>query len=133
MANKKKKEVETPQDPLADVFGLDKSAYKQKTEKEYETYIRSLSVSELDRHANSVGVIPSPRASREILIDRLKKKFVFGRVSLPVKDSEKEEIAMLDPKDEEELKRYFQRRQFYKNPCFWCKFNTNCKIKEQGL
>jgi hypothetical protein len=108
---KKTKTKTEPVDPLIDVFGLDKSRYKQKTEKEYETYIRGLSAFELERHANSLGILPSPRASREVLIERLKRKFSSDRISLPIKNPQENQIASLSPEDEEELRKYFQRKR----------------------
>lgn len=109
MKSENKEQVENL-DPLAGVFNINKSRYKQKTEKEYDDYIRSLTNFELERHANSVGIIPSPRASKNILFERLRKKFSSDLLTFPVKTPEKDEIAKLSEEDEAELDKYFRRK-----------------------
>jgi cytidylate kinase len=88
-----------------------KSAYKQTSEVEYNSYITSLNWHELERHASSVGVIPSVRASKGVLIEKLRKKFIIENANNVQSSISQDtgEKSVLTKDEESILNKFFSR------------------------
>lgn len=88
-----------------------KGKYKQTSEAEYDTYITGLNWSDLERHASSVGVIPSVRASKNVLLEKLRKKFIMENAATAQSNvkTASEEKSVLTKNEEELLNKFFSR------------------------
>ncbi len=94
--------IQTPEDSVYALLGFNQFPYEQKTQPEYEAYLREMNLSDLQRHAIKNGIVPNAIA-RSILVDRcvrefLKKKYQY----VDVKDVNPV-TAMLPKQDEEDI------------------------------
>lgn len=67
-------EIQGKEDSVSSLFKPTGLNYKQETKAEYKSYLESLGLAELQRHAVEHGVIPNA-VSRNVLTDRLLNKF----------------------------------------------------------
>lgn len=58
---------------IDEILGNAKSRYRQQTVEEYQAYLEQLNLSDIQKHAQSVGLIPV--ADRKTLVGRLIKEF----------------------------------------------------------
>lgn len=88
-----------------------KSKYEQTSETEYNNYITGLNWMELERHAASVGVIPSVRASKNILLEKLRKKFIMENAAATQSSTESSsgEKSVLTKNEEKIFNKFFSR------------------------
>lgn len=95
---------------LPDLFKT-KNNYKQTSEAEYDNYIAGLNWSDLERHASSVGVVPSVRASKKVLLEKLRKKFIMENAAMAQSnvDTVSEEKSVLTKNEEDLLSKFFSR------------------------
>lgn len=86
---------------LADILGLTKkSPYETTDQAEYEKYLKSMNLSDLQTHSIKIGIVPN--TDRENLTRRLAKEFkrhnssYLGAIEggMPQMDQEKAEIAL---------------------------------------
>jgi hypothetical protein len=94
--------IQTPEDSVYALVGLNTFPYKQKTQAEYLTYLRDLNLADLQRHAVEHGIIPSA-VSRSVLTDRLEREYLKKKFAyVDVKDSNPV-TARLPKKDEDDI------------------------------
>lgn len=101
-------EIQGPEDSIYALVGFNQFPYKQKTQAEYESYLRDLNLADLQRHAVEQGVIPNA-VSRSVLTDRLVNKFLKMKFAyVDVKDTNPV-TARLPKKDEDDIKNLLAR------------------------
>lgn len=95
-------EIQGPEDSIYSLVGYSQFPYKQKTQGEYEAFLREMNLADLQRHAVQQGVIPNA-VSRAVLTDRLVTKFLKAKFAfVEVKDTNPV-TAKLPKKDEEDI------------------------------
>lgn len=94
--------IQSPEDSVYALVGLNTFPYKQKTQSDYLSYLRELNLSDLQRHAVEHGIIPNAVA-RSVLVDRLEREFLKKKFAyVDVKDTNPVTARMSD-KDEEDI------------------------------
>jgi hypothetical protein len=78
--------IQTPEDSVYSLVGFKTFPYKQKDQVEYKAFLNEMNLADLQRHAVSVGIIPTA-VSRTILEDRLEREYLKKKYAyVDVKD-----------------------------------------------